>query len=147
MSRAPHITVAAVIEKDNKFLFVEEVSDGKQVINQPAGHIENGESIETAMIRETLEETGWSVKPEFLIAVYRWSHNKSGETFIRFTFSAKALSHDPALILDQGIIRPLWLTQAELQKEQARWRSPMVMVAIEDYLAGKRYPLSLLVDL
>ncbi len=141
-----HITVATVVQKDNKFLCVEETSGGKLVINQPAGHVENGESFIEAARRETYEETGWHVEPESLIALYRWQHPTSQETFFRATFCANPVSYDNNCQLDQGIERALWLSLDELQQAPDRLRSPMVVRCIEDHIAGLSYPLDLFID-
>lgn len=146
MTWNPHITVAAIIERDNKFLFVEEMVNGEKAINQPAGHVEDGESFIEATIRETLEETGWHIKPNYLVAAYRWKCKKS-ETFFRFTFAAHALSHDANSPLDNGIIRSLWLDKTSLQNYSELLRSPMILDSIKRYLQGHEYPLDLFVDI
>lgn len=142
----PHVTVAAIIERDQEFLFVEETVNGESVINQPAGHVEDGENFIEAVIRETLEETGWYVKPQYLVAVYRWKcHNN--ETFFRFTFAAHAQKHDPKLPLDTGIIRSFWLDKASLENRSVNLRNPMILDSINRYFQGHEYPLDLFVDL
>jgi 8-oxo-dGTP pyrophosphatase MutT (NUDIX family) len=140
----PHLTVAAVVERHGRFLMVEEDIDGERVINQPAGHLEAGESLFEAVVRETLEETAWHVRPTALVAIYRW-RAPAGTTFIRVTFAADALRHEPDRRLDTGIHRALWLTPQEVGR--ARIRSPMVRRCIDDYRHGHRYPLALLQDL
>ncbi|HEY3486615.1 MAG TPA: NUDIX hydrolase, partial [Gammaproteobacteria bacterium] len=126
MNHNLHITVASVVEKDGKFLMVEESVGGKIVINQPAGHVEDGESLVEAAIREAYEETGWRVEPVALLSVYRWRHNVNAETFFRVAFHAKPLTFDKHRRLDTGILRTLWLDPAELKQETARLRSPLV---------------------
>ena len=139
-----HLTVAAIIEDQGRFLFVEEHSGGKLVINQPAGHVEAGETLPYAVSRETLEETAWRFTPESLVGIYLWQHPLNDEYFLRAAFTGSHYALDPALALDTGIERTLWLTPAELQKRHQQLRSPMVMRGIEDYLAGSRYDLNML---
>jgi 8-oxo-dGTP pyrophosphatase MutT (NUDIX family) len=142
-----HITVASVVEKDGKFLMVEESAGGKIVINQPAGHVEDGESLVEAAIRETYEETGWRVEPTALLSVYRWRHTANAETFFRVAFHARPVIFDKNCRLDAGILRAVWLNADELKREHARLRSPLVLRSIEDYVRNKRFPLDVLVDL
>jgi 8-oxo-dGTP pyrophosphatase MutT (NUDIX family) len=136
--------VAAVIENGGLFLMVEERADGKIVINQPAGHLEDGESLTDAVVRETREETGWHWQPESLIGIYQWRNPDSGRSFLRVAFTGRMLRHDPALPLDEPILRTLWLDRTELRAVNGRLRSPMVLRCIDDYLAGRRYPLAAL---
>ncbi|HEX9810971.1 MAG TPA: NUDIX hydrolase [Burkholderiales bacterium] len=143
----PNVTVAAVVERDGRFLFVEERAEGALVLNQPAGHLDKGETLAQAMVRETLEETGWHVVPEAVLGVYRWCHPKKDITYLRFTFVARALREQPNYALDKGIVRALWLTAEETRCERARHRSPQVQRCVDDYLAGRRFPLDLLSDL
>lgn len=138
----PDITVACVIVREGRFLLVEESVRERLVLNQPAGHLEPGESLIDAAAREALEESGWTVRPTAFIGSYLWQAD-SGKTYIRFAFVADALSHDPERALDRGIVRCVWLNSAELDAEAARLRSPLVRAAIDDYLAGQRAPLSL----
>lgn len=142
-----HITAATVVERDGRFLFVEEESCGRVVINQPAGHVENGESLMAAAVRETFEETGWRVTVDALVSLYRWQHEQTGQTFFRAAFCARAIDCAEDHVLDDGILRTLWLTPEELYREQARLRSPLVSRCVDDYLNERRYPLELLVDL
>ena len=141
------MTVAAIIENEGRFLLVQELISGRSVYNQPAGHLEDGETLIDAVIRETREETAWEFEPESLIGIYQWRHPEKEKTFIRTTFAGKGLKHDPASELDACIERTLWLTPEEIRKQHDRLRSPMVLRSIEDYLAGHRYPLTLLSDL
>lgn len=124
---------------------VEEEADGQTVINQPAGHLEAGESLLDAAIRETLEETAWRFAPSALTGVYRWQHPDKDITFLRFCFTGEVSDHDPARTLDDGILRALWLSREELATRNLR--SPMVLRCVDDYLAGKRYPLDVCQDL
>jgi ADP-ribose pyrophosphatase YjhB (NUDIX family) len=143
----PNVVVAAIVEHEGRFLLVEEEADGALVLNQPAGHLDEGESLLDAVVRETLEETAWHVEPRALLGVYRWPHPKKGVTYLRFAFIASALREDPGRRLDHGIVRALWLTPDEIRAERARHRSPTVERCLNDYLAGKRYPLEMLKDL
>lgn len=142
----PHLTVATVVEKDGKFLMVEEVSSNKLVINQPAGHIECNESIVSAAIRETLEETGYKVKPTHLLGLERWHKPHSQHTFFRYTLAASVVKHHRQLPLDSGIVRCLWLSYPEIIRHKIRLRSPMVESAIRSYLNNNLYPLSILAE-
>ena len=147
MTWKPDVTVAAIVEQDGRFLLVEEHVGNRLVINQPAGHLEVNESFTTAVIRETLEETGWTFVPESLTGVYLWQHPERSVSFLRVTFCGKVVSHDMERPLDHGIKRTLWLSRDELQQKQNQLRSPMVIKCIDDYLAGTRHPLSVLTHL
>ena len=138
----PHVTVAAVIEQQGRFLMIEEVVDGKTVINQPAGHLEDNEDLITAVIRETLEETAWHFIPRSIIGIFQWTSPRDGDTFLRICFTGHCHQHDPERKLDQGILRALWLSRDELLALPLR--SPLVLSSIDEYLTGKRYPLELL---
>lgn len=134
------VTVASVAERDGRFLIVEErVSDGI-VFNQPAGHLEPGESLLEAVVRETLEETGHAFEPEYLIGIYSWRCDDQ-LSFLRVCFAGKAQPPDSPSTLDEGIIASHWLTRDELLSPQRKLRSPLVLRAIDDYLAKARYPL------
>lgn len=142
-----HITVAAVIEREGRFLLVEEQSNGRTVYNQPAGHLETGESLLEAVARETREETGWGFQPTALLGVYRWESPDNRETYLRFCFTGTCHDHDPHQALDTGIIRTWWLDRDELAKRAVQHRSPLVLRCIDDYRSGKRYPLALYTDI
>ena len=142
---APHITVAAIIHREGKFLLVEESIKGEIVINQPAGHLEDNESLLDAVIRETLEETRWEFSPSYISGIYRWIHD-NGETYLRICFVGDAIKENRNLNLDTGIERVIWLTEKETQ-EHATLRSPLVIKSIKDYLAGHKYPLSVIQDI
>jgi len=138
----PHVTVATVVVRDGRLLLVEEAIDGRQVLNQPAGHLEPDESLAAAACRETLEETGWTVRLSAFIGTYQWTA-PDGTPFLRFAYAAEPVSHDPARPLDTGILRAVWLTPTELKAEPGRLRSPLVWQVVADYLAGQRHPLSI----
>ena len=142
----PNTTVAAVIERDGRFLMVEERADDKLVVNQPAGHLDEGESLIEAMVRETLEETAWDVEPLGLIGVYRWIA-PTGTTYLRFAFAARALIEHAGQPLDEGITRALWLAPEEIDGARHVARSPMVLRCIADYRRGRLLPLDALHDL
>ncbi len=137
------LTVATIIERDGRFLIVEEYADGEELVyNQPAGHLDEHETLAAAAIRETLEETAWEVQVDAIIGLYYWTHPQ-GHTFIRTCFAGKALHHHPDQPLDHGIERALWLTRDEIAALGPKLRSPMVLRCVDDYRAGKRYPLEL----
>ncbi len=142
----PHVTVAAVAEDNGRFLLVEECVDGRIRFNQPAGHLEDGESLLEAVRRECREETGWAFSPEHLLGVYRWRNTLNGKTFLRFTFSGTCTDHRPGQALDEGILAAHWLTPDEVRHRSASLRSPLVLRSIEDALAGRRFPLDLLAE-
>ena len=142
----PDVTVAAVVERDGRFLLVEEHTERGLLFNQPAGHLEADESIVAAVIRETLEETAWEFSPEHLIGVYRWRPSGSEVTYVRFAFSGRLGRHHPDRTLDTGIARTVWLSPDEIYAGHERHRSPLVVRCVTDYLAGVRAPLDLLVD-
>src|SRR5262245_42946135 len=138
----PNVTVAAVIERDGRFLLVEEDTEYGRLINQPAGHLEPGESLLEAVAREALEETACSFAPAALLGVYQYHHAAADVTYLRFAFIGAASGPDPGRALDTGIVRALWLAPEEIRQAAGRHRSPLVMRCIDDYLAGRRYPLA-----
>ncbi|OHC72609.1 MAG: NUDIX hydrolase [Rhodoferax sp. RIFCSPLOWO2_12_FULL_60_11] len=144
----PNVTVAAVIEHDGRFLLVEEhTADGLR-LNNPAGHLDCGETPAQACTRETLEETSYAFSPTALVGVYlsrQPQGNADAITYLRFAFCGELGAPDPTRQLDVGIVRTLWMTLEDIRASHARLRSPMVLCCIEDYLAGKRYPLQLVV--
>ena len=144
----PHVTVATVVEKDGRFLFVEEHSEGfvHTVFNQPAGHVECSETIVQAAIRETLEETGHHVEVDHLLGIYTYTPPMFPDrTYYRFCFLAHITSVEENAQLDTGIVGPKWMTLDELL-ETARARSPLVIKAVQDALSGQKYPLSLIYE-
>lgn len=140
----PNATVAAVLEQDGKFLLVEEETAQGIRFNQPAGHWEANETLAAGVAREVLEESAYDFFPEFLIGVYRWHSNVANITYLRFAFGGRILGHHPERKLDRGILRAVWMTPDEIRATQAHHRSPLVLRCVEDYLAGKRYPLDLI---
>lgn len=140
----PHVTVAALAERDGQFLMVEERVGGRAVLNQPAGHLEEGETFAEAVIREALEETGWTFRPEWIVGMYLWQPAHLKRTFLRVAFAGSLESHDPARPLDRGILRTRWLSRAQVAAAQRRLRGPLVLRCVDDYLAGARYPLDLI---
>ena len=142
----PHVTVAAVIEDNGRFLLVEEHIAGQRVYNQPAGHLEQGESLVDAVVRETLEETAWHFQPVALIGLYRWHQPETDTTYLRVAFSGRGLFHESGRPLDTDIERIVWMTEVEIREQAESLRSPLVLKSIDDYLAGAAYSLDLLAD-
>jgi phosphatase NudJ len=146
----PSVTVAAVIEQDGRFLLVEEETALGLKLNNPAGHLDPGETPEQGCAREALEESGWVFRPTALLGMYlaRSMKNSTGEdqTYLRMAFCGELGEHQSERPLDTGIVRTLWMTIDELRASAAdgRHRSPLVLKCIEDYLAGVRHPLSVI---
>lgn len=138
------VTVAAIVENEGRFLIVEEECRGRIVLNQPAGHLEPGESLAEAAARETLEETGFRFEPQELVGIYLWHSHESDRSFLRVGFTGSAEPPRTRPALDDGIIAAHWLTAGQLLQRASQLRSPLVMRAIEDYRAGVRYPLETL---
>jgi 8-oxo-dGTP pyrophosphatase MutT (NUDIX family) len=147
MSWNSHITVACVVEREGRFLLVEERVSGGLVLNQPAGHWDEGETLFQAAVRETLEESAWEVELDGLLGIYAFKPQNLDYGFLRVAFAARALRHHPRRALDEGIERAVWLSRDELAACSERHRSPMVLRGVDDYLAGRRYPLELLTHL
>ena len=138
----PQVTVATIVARAGALLLIEEESPEGPVLNQPAGHLEAGESLLDAAVRETLEESAWTVRLTHLIGIYQWCA-PDGSEFVRVGFAAEPISHHPERALDTGILRALWLTPTQIRAERARLRSPLVEALVDDWLAGQRHPLQL----
>ena len=141
MTWRPDLTVASIVQRDDRFLIVEERISERLVFNQPAGHVEDGESIIAATIRETLEETAWHFVPRHLLGVYLWRNPNTGRSFLRVALSGDVDGHDPQRRLDRGIVAAHWMTREQLLAQSARLRSPLVLRCVEDFLTGRRLPL------
>jgi 8-oxo-dGTP pyrophosphatase MutT (NUDIX family) len=140
----PHVTVAAVIERDGRFLLVEEHTSSGLQFNQPAGHLEENESLIAAVKREVYEETAWQFEPEYLVSIQLWRKKPRSPSFLRCCFAGQCHSHDPNQPLDEGVVATHWLTREEILLQQHRLRSPLVSISVDEYLSGQRHPLSLL---
>jgi 8-oxo-dGTP pyrophosphatase MutT (NUDIX family) len=147
MSQNPDVTVAAVVQREGRFLVVEERIGGRLVFNQPAGHLEDGESLIDAVVRETREETAWGFRPEALVGVYLWRNPDNGRSFLRFAFCGSVDDHRPGQPLDTGIQRAVWLSHEQLRSQPARLRSPLVLRCLDDFLLGRRQPLDTVASL
>lgn len=147
MTWYPHVTVATVVENDGKFLIVKETSENGIVYNQPAGHLELGENLIEAAIRETREETAWQVEINHLIGVQHFRSENNGITYIRFSFAATPVKHFDGQKLDDGIISAHWLTLKKIESCRDDLRSPMVLNDIRSYLSGAMYPLDVICTL
>jgi 8-oxo-dGTP pyrophosphatase MutT (NUDIX family) len=143
MAPKPELTVAAIAERDGRFLIVRERAARRIVLNQPAGHLEDGESLVEAVVRETREETGREFRPESVTGLYLW-RSSARRTVLRVAFAGRIGERDPSLALDRAIIRTEWLGRDELDARGGELRSPLVLRCIDDYLRGARYPLVLL---
>lgn len=146
----PSVTVAAVIERDGRFLLVEEMTPEGLRLNNPAGHLEPGESPAQGCAREALEETAHDFEPTELVGIYlsRFQRPQADGTveditYLRFTFCGRLGPLQPHRQLDEGIVRTVWMTPDEIRASAARHRSPLVVRCMEDYLRGQRYPLAL----
>ena len=141
----PDVTVAGVIERDGKFLLVEEETSQGIRYNQPAGHLEKSESLLAAVVREVREESAYHFVPRHLLGIYRWHSTASDTTYLRLAFTGEITGHDSGRSLDTGILQAVWLTPDEIRATQARHRSPLVLRCVEDHMKNLRYPLDLLV--
>jgi 8-oxo-dGTP pyrophosphatase MutT (NUDIX family) len=141
MPLKPDVTVAAVTESAGRFLCVEERINHRLVYNQPAGHVENGETLLEAVVREVREETAWTFEPEALLGVYLWRNPASGRSTLRFAFTGNVKEHNATQLLDKGIVGTHWLSRAEMHEREQRLRSPLVLRCVDDYLRGRRLPL------
>ena len=139
----PRVTVAAVIERDGRFLFVEELQEGRRVLNQPAGHLDPGETLVAACAREVMEETAHRFEPNALVGIYRWYYPPADVTFLRFCFSGKILGVENRP-LDKEILELHWLNVNELRTRSGQHRSPLVQQCVDDHLAGRRFALDVL---
>jgi ADP-ribose pyrophosphatase YjhB (NUDIX family) len=140
----PNVTVAALIERDGHFLLVEEETEDGLRFNQPAGHLDEGESLVAACAREALEETAWGFKPTALVGIYQWPRPQGDITYLRFAFSGELGTHEEGRALDAGIRRAVWMTTDEIGATTERHRSPLVWQCVADYQARRRFPLELL---
>lgn len=142
MTWRPDLTVAAVVHRDGRFLIVEERINGATVFNQPAGHVEDRESLVQAVIRETREETAWQFEPRHVLGFYLWRNEDNGRTTLRVAVCGDVTHRDPERRLDHGIIATHWFTREELVARTARLRSPLVLRCIDDCLAGVKFDLA-----
>ena len=141
----PHVTVAAIAVKDGKYLLVQENIGGETVFNQPAGHVEQGETLEQAVIRETLEETGWGYEPIHLSGIYQYIA-PNGETYFRFTFFGKLTHYDAEAPLDSAIEQVVWMDRSEMAQHTSL-RSQSVLRCVQDHENGQHYPLDIVLQL
>ena len=141
------LTVAAVVQHNDKFLLVEEHAIGQRVFSQPGGHIEADESPEQAVVREALEETGCTIACQDMIGVYLWIHPQTRQQFLRIVYAADFISCDESLSLDDGIISRRWMSLQDLKDRKAVLRSPAVLRCVEDYVAGQRQSDALLTSM
>jgi 8-oxo-dGTP pyrophosphatase MutT (NUDIX family) len=141
MSCNPDVTVAAIVERESRYLLVEERISGRLVLNQPAGHLEDRETLLDAVVREAREETAWGFAPTALVGTYLWRNPDTARTFLRFAFCGTIGDFREGQPLDTGIVRTLWLSREQILNQQARLRSPLVLRCIDDYLLGRRQPL------
>lgn len=142
----PHLTVATVVERDGRYLLVEESPHGVPVFNQPAGHLEGGESLVEGAAREALEETGFRIRPTHVLGFYVWTSPKNGATYYRVAFAGELGEKVAGYAIDKDIDAVHWLTLDELRARSDQLRSPLVLRCVEDHAAGKRYPLDLIYD-
>ncbi len=142
----PRTTVAAIVERDGKFLMVEEMIQGQLMINQPAGHLEENERFLDAVKREALEETRWIIEPTAFLGLYVYLTQDRTLTFHRACFVANAIEERQEAKLDPVIVRTRWMTRDEVAENLAQLRSDLVLKCIDDYLSGVRYPLDIIQD-
>jgi len=146
-SPRPAVTVATIVVRDGAFLLVEEETRDGVRLNQPAGHLEAGETLVAAAVRETLEETGYRIALTALVGIYRWQAPAAGATFLRFAFAGQVIAHEAGRALDDGIVRALWLPYDDLAARRDTHRSPLVLRCVDDYRAGLRRPLDLVTEM
>lgn len=142
----PHITVATVVHRDGKYLMVQEHTDNGEAFNQPAGHLEIGENLLQAAVRETLEETGWQVELSGVLGISQYRSPANNITYIRVSFSARAIVQVPDAKLDTGIIAAHWMTRTQIE-QLPNLRSPMILADIDTFCDQTVYPLSMIRDL
>jgi len=140
----PHVTVAAIIEQESRYLLVEEHTTNGLAFNQPAGHLEPGESLFDAVQREVFEETAWKFTPEYITAIQLWRRNPDTPSFLRVCFVGSCHDFQTEQALDEGIVATHWLTRDEIIAKKNTLRSPLVLTTIDQYLQGEQHPLSLL---
>lgn len=142
-----HVTVAAIVEQEGKFLLIEEETDRGNRFNQPAGHLEDNESLFDAVIRETQEESAYRFTPTALLGIYQWKHEHNNSTYLRFAYIGSVSDHQPNQPLDSGILRSVWMTIEEIREKAMLMRSPQVLMCCEDYLKGQSFPLETVIHL
>ncbi|MGE0581762.1 MAG: NUDIX hydrolase [Steroidobacteraceae bacterium] len=147
MPGRPEVTVAAIAERDGRFLIIEERANGRLVLNQPAGHVEDRETLLEAVVREAREESAWCFAPAHLLGLYLWRNARTGRSTLRVAFVGDVSGHDPHAPLDRGIVGTHWMSREELARAPTRLRSPLVLRCIDDHLAGQRLPLESVADL
>lgn len=140
----PNVTVAAVVRQDGKYLLVEEDTDEGRRFNQPAGHLDPGETLLEAVAREVREETRYDFRPTGLVGVYLWPHPGKDITYLRFAFRGELIGHDPSRELDTGIVAARWMTPEEIAAVSSQHRSPLIAQCIADFDAGNDHPLAML---
>ena len=140
----PELAAAAIVQRDHRFLIVEEHIRGASVFNQPAGHVNDGESIIDAVVRETLEETAWHFVPRALLGIYLWRNPANGHSILRMAIIGDVTTHDPSRKLDAPVVAAHWMERETLLAQSGKLRSPLVMRCIDDYLAGQRHDLAAL---
>lgn len=146
MSWYPHITVATIVEREGRFLLVEEWDQGRLVLNQPAGHLDEGETLEQAAVREAIEETGWEVALQHITGIYLFTSPANRVTYLRTCYLASPVRERDVKLADE-IERVLWLTRDEIEAARERWRSPLVLRCIDEHLAGRQFPNALVQSL
>lgn len=142
----PHVTVATVVEVDGRYLLVEESPHGAPVLNQPAGHVEAGETLAEGAAREALEETGYRIRPSHLLGLYVWTSPKNGVTYYRVCFAGELQEKVDGYAIDKDIDAVHWYSLEELRARSAMLRSPLVLRCVEDHAAGRRFPLDMIFD-
>ena len=149
---SPSVTVAAIVEKEGRYLLIEEHTQEGLRLNNPAGHLDPGESLIEACARECLEETAHPFQPQHLVGVYQSRFHRAAKngfaaeeiTYLRFAFTGHVSNQRADQALDQGIVRVLWLSLEEVRASAERHRSPLVLQCIEDHAKGQRFPMALI---